>query len=75
MSPKTRRQEVDRELLMLTEEQFSALDQTVLNPRVVFSGPGGDRQDGSRDGSLEEALCRAKEQSGGPLLLQQAARE
>jgi hypothetical protein len=41
MSPKTRRQEVDRELLMLTEEQFSALDQTVLNPRVVFSGPAG----------------------------------
>jgi len=41
MSPKTRRREQDEELLRLTEEQFEALDQSSLNPRVVFSGPAG----------------------------------
>ena len=41
MSPKARRQELDEDLLRLTDEQFTALDQASLNPRVVFSGPAG----------------------------------
>lgn len=41
MSPKARRKELDGDLLRLTEEQFNALDQASLNPRVVFSGPAG----------------------------------
>jgi hypothetical protein len=41
MSPKAMRRELDDDLLRLTEEQFTALDQASLNPRVVFSGPAG----------------------------------
>lgn len=41
MSPKARRRELDENLLSLTEEQFAALDQSSLNPRVIFSGPAG----------------------------------
>jgi len=41
LSPKARRKEQYDELLSLTEEQFTALDQASLNPRVVFSGPAG----------------------------------
>ena len=41
ISPRARRKEQDEELLSLTEEQFTALDQASLNPRVVFSGPAG----------------------------------
>jgi len=41
MSPKARRKELDDDLLRLTDEQFAALDQASLNPRVVFSGPAG----------------------------------
>jgi hypothetical protein len=41
MSPKARRKELDDDLLRLTDEQFTALDQASLNPRVVFSGPAG----------------------------------
>ena len=41
MPPKARRKELDAELLRLTEEQFSAIDQASLNPRVIFSGPAG----------------------------------
>lgn len=41
VSPKAARREMDRSLLQLTEEQFTALDQSSLNPRVIFSGPAG----------------------------------
>lgn len=41
VSPKVKRKERDRGLLSLTQEQFQALDQVALNPRVVFSGPAG----------------------------------
>lgn len=41
MSPKARRRELDENLLSLTEEQFTALDQSSLNPRMIFSGPAG----------------------------------
>lgn len=41
LSPKTARRELDDELIRLTEEQFSALDQTILNQRIVFSGAAG----------------------------------
>ncbi|BCX47648.1 nuclease-related domain-containing protein [Haloferula helveola] len=41
LSPKGRRKELDEDLLSLTEEQFTALDQAALNPRVIFSGPAG----------------------------------
>ena len=41
LSPKARRRELDEKLLSLTEEQYTALDQVSLNPRVIFSGPAG----------------------------------
>ena len=41
MSPRLRRKELDKDLLRLTEEQFSALDHASLNRRVIFSGPAG----------------------------------
>jgi hypothetical protein len=41
MSPKAKRRELEDDLLRLTEEQYIALDQTSLNPRVIFSGPAG----------------------------------
>jgi hypothetical protein len=41
MSPKARRKELEDDLCRLTDEQYTALDQASLNPRVVFSGPAG----------------------------------
>lgn len=40
-SPRARRQHTNAELKRYTEDQFSALDAMVLNPRVVFEGPAG----------------------------------
>lgn len=41
LSPKSARKELDRQLIRLTEEQFTALDQVSLNDRVVISAPAG----------------------------------
>jgi hypothetical protein len=40
-SPKSRAQEVERELKLYTAEQYGALDALATNPRVLFTGPAG----------------------------------
>jgi hypothetical protein len=40
-SPKQRRRREEEELLVLTREQYDALDTMEENPRVVFEGPAG----------------------------------
>lgn len=40
-SPKSRAQQVERELKQYTAEQFRALDALATNPRVLFTGPAG----------------------------------
>jgi hypothetical protein len=40
-SPKSRAQQVERELRQYTAEQYGALDALATNPRVLFTGPAG----------------------------------
>ncbi|WP_435894584.1 NERD domain-containing protein [Oceaniferula spumae] len=41
ISPKARRNKLEDDLIHLTEEQYSALDQMMFNPRMIFSGAAG----------------------------------
>lgn len=41
LSPKAARNELNQQLICLTQEQFTALDQVSLNDRIVISAPAG----------------------------------
>lgn len=63
MSPKARRKEMDEALFSLTEEQFTALDQASLNPRVIFSGPAGSGKTVLAMESLRRRVCSGESRS------------
>lgn len=41
ISPEARRNKLEDDLIHLTEEQYTALDQMMFNPRMIFSGAAG----------------------------------